>query len=137
MKIKSKDVKAIREGMHADQNGICTLCTRPIKKEHATLDHCHDTGHIRSVLHSGCNWGEGLVGEGASKAGMSKKGFLKAVLDYWEKDYSHNPIHHTHKNKEEKAVLSEIRALKKRMYKAKRASTKQRLKAKIRKLEGK
>ena len=133
MKIKSKDVKAIREGMHADQNGICTLCTRPIKKEHATLDHCHDTGHIRSVLHSGCNWGEGLVGKGASKAGMSKKDFLKAVLDYWEKDYSHNPIHHTHVDSTDR----EIKALKKRMYKAKRASTKQRLKAKIRKLEGK
>ena len=44
-----------------EQNGNCAVCGRPISlgvmgnKSDYVLDHCHDTGLVRGVLHRGCN----------------------------------------------------------------------------------
>lgn len=55
MRINPKDVKPIREQMLKEQNGVCAICSEPIAEGEAVLDHCHKTGHLRGVLHRGCN----------------------------------------------------------------------------------
>lgn len=54
-KIKYKDIASTRSTLLAAQRGCCALCNEPIEPNKAVLDHDHKTGHIRSVLHRGCN----------------------------------------------------------------------------------
>lgn len=50
------------------QNGLCALCGMPIDlniEREGVVDHDHDTGEIRGVLHRSCNSGEGKVANAA------------------------------------------------------------------------
>ncbi len=42
----------------------CPICRGSLGQRY-TLDHCHQTGHVRSVLCNSCNVGEGKVRAGA------------------------------------------------------------------------
>lgn len=39
----------------AEQGGKCVLCGEPISSGEEVGDHDHKTGHMRGVLHRGCN----------------------------------------------------------------------------------
>ncbi len=48
-----------REILFQKQNGLCPICERPllgfIRKVHSVIDHDHETGAIRGLLHNKCN----------------------------------------------------------------------------------
>lgn len=49
------DVGPYREILAARQGGLCTLCGEPLTGDGDALDHDHKAGHVRGVLHRGCN----------------------------------------------------------------------------------
>lgn len=54
-KLKYSEVAKTRASMLQSQGGTCALCSLPIAKGKDVLDHDHTEGHLRGVLHSGCN----------------------------------------------------------------------------------
>ena len=48
--------------MVKDQRGLCTICEEPLKRQ-PHIDHCHETGMIRSLLCYKCNVGLGSFGD--------------------------------------------------------------------------
>lgn len=76
------------------ENPICPLCHEIIEPDEAALDHCHDTGHVRRVLHRSCNHAEGVVKKAIRRSrSRSPEEFLANLLCYWDTDFSANPIH--------------------------------------------
>lgn len=76
------------------QQGLCALCGKPIDltvEREGVVDHDHDTGEIRGVLHRSCNSGEGKVANAAgSWIAKSMKypdiiAALKRLLAYYER----------------------------------------------------
>lgn len=61
IKMKYKDVPALRDQLLKEQNNICALCNELIQPGEEVLDHCHQLGSIRAVLHRGCNALEGII----------------------------------------------------------------------------
>jgi hypothetical protein len=53
------------EGLIAKQGGVCAVCGRPIEKGKEVIDHNHDTGKVRGVLHHRCNMVLGFLYESA------------------------------------------------------------------------
>lgn len=43
------------ETMVSEQKGMCALCCRPLGDMRQTIDHDHDTGAIRGIVHWQCN----------------------------------------------------------------------------------
>lgn len=50
------------EEMLAEQKNLCAICSKPFNKT-ADVDHNHQTGEVRALLHSSCNTALGLVKE--------------------------------------------------------------------------
>jgi len=106
--------------LHDKQKGICPLCGTYISlcnedgKDESVLDHDHDTGRIRAVLHRSCNSAEGRILNFADKRCRSEdpKSFLVNMVKYWEADYSHHPFHPDHTIEEEDERLKLKRKLK-------------------------
>lgn len=46
--------------MFESQMGLCDLCEQPLDND-IFIDHCHTQGHVRALLHSGCNTGLGYL----------------------------------------------------------------------------
>lgn len=49
--------------MFDDQMGRCAICCRTQESKRLAVDHCHQTGVIRSLLCEKCNTGIGLFGD--------------------------------------------------------------------------
>ncbi len=126
-RLKPKEVAKYRESQRKKQNGRCPLCKGYIRKEQATLDHDHSTGHVRTTLHRNCNSVEGRILHWARRSGTSPKKFLENLLKYWDMDYSKNPLHPNHRTTKQKKATN----LRRRIRKAKRSSTKARLKQEL------
>ena len=50
--------------MMASQDGKCKLCREPFgesKGKRPALDHCHETGNVRGILHANCNIALGML----------------------------------------------------------------------------
>lgn len=76
--LKPAEVAGIRTQLLKKQGGVCAICgQRIIGRDVAVLDHDHDTGFIRGVLHSSCN---GIEGRMKSLGHRSHKGVLS--VDY-------------------------------------------------------
>lgn len=131
-KLKQREVAEYRERLRKDKPR-CTICGEAIKEEDAVLDHCHKTGRIRETLHRECNALEGKVQNFVDRfmRNRNKRRVLRGLEMYHMKDFSGNPIHPKHKTPEEKQVA----VLKKRIKKAKRESTKERLRAEIKEIQ--
>lgn len=117
VKLKGKDVKSTRLSLLEQQGYKCTLCQEPCSEDEAVLDHCHKGGHVRSVLHRGCNAAEGKIMNAMRRYGITNPlTFLEQMIEY-QKMHSTNQtglIHPTHKTPEEKAAAVKARAKKKR-----------------------
>lgn len=100
MKLKASQIKAHREKQIKKQRGICPLCKEELLPPDATLDHCHTTGRIRMALHRSCNAAEGRILHWAWKRsrGDDPLLFIQNLAKYWQKDFSANPLHHSHGN---------------------------------------
>ncbi|GIX05051.1 MAG: recombination endonuclease VII [Planctomycetaceae bacterium] len=41
--------------MLEEQEGLCAICGRPLGSRGQTIDHCHETGRVRGIVHAQCN----------------------------------------------------------------------------------
>ena len=131
-KIGRKEVKAYREKLAKEQGWVCPLCREKMTPESATLDHCHTHGNIRCVLCRACNAAEGKVLSWAKRSGAEDPAaFIENLLQYWDTDYSNNPVHPTHLTSEERL----LKFYRRRLRQVKRSRTKQRYKDKISELQ--
>ena len=137
--MKYATVKEIREYLLRYQGGVCPLCREPISEgDKIALDHDHETGKIRAVLHNNCNVLEGKI------AGLLKRfpvpnpqALLYALPTYvtnsgnWPpsevQQYEH-PNHVT-------PLLRELRKLKRKLKTLKQENAKERCRAEIQSLQ--
>lgn len=128
MRLKVKEKKEFREKLLKDQNRICPLCLTEILVGEDTLDHCHETGRVRRVLHRSCNQVEGRILSWIRRSrSTDHQQFLEQLVQYWRTDYSEMPLHPSHQSEIEK----KISRLRKRMKTLKRERTKQKYRDRI------
>ena len=68
------------------QNGLCPLCGKRIDltiKGEGVVDHDHDTGQIRGILHRSCNAAEGKISNAAARWG-AKSSSYSDIIAYLE-----------------------------------------------------
>lgn len=92
------------------QGGLCPLCGKPIDmtiKGEGVIDHDHDTGEIRGVLHRSCNAAEGKISNAAARWGAKSQKYadiilyLEAIVAYLKKPGT-GMMYAMHKTPEEK-----------------------------------
>src|SRR5574337_480570 len=92
------------------QGGNCPLCGLEIDlriKGEGVIDHDHDTGEIRGVLHRSCNAAEGRVSNAAARWGAKSSAyediipFLEALVAYLKRPPTRY-IYALHKTDDEK-----------------------------------
>lgn len=115
MRIKAKDIPALRDKIASAQQGLCKLCGVALSgTAKPCLDHDHTTGRIRGVLCLNCNGIEGKIHNLARRAKRENSiyDFVKSILDYWDyfKIAPRPEIHPTHKTEDEKRLLRNKRA---------------------------
>ena len=57
------------------QDGNCGLCSEPLR-ERTCVDHCHETGAFRGLLHVGCNVALGRLGDTYEEAERRLRSYL-------------------------------------------------------------
>jgi hypothetical protein len=122
-RLKASEVAEYRATLLEQQAGYCRLCSEPIEQGDAVLDHDHKSGHVRGVLHSGCNAMLGHIENNRPRyrlTGARLRRWMNAAFDYIHGDYSHLPLHHTQRTDDEKRLLKNKRA---RVARAKKATT--------------
>lgn len=62
--------------MLVEQNGGCKVCDKTLLGKNTHVDHCHDTGKVRGLLCTNCNWGIGQLGDSLER--------LRAAVKYLE-----------------------------------------------------
>ena len=104
------------------QRGVCPLCGKPISlqvmgnKSDYVVDHDHETGEIRGVLHRSCNAAEGKVSNAAARWGAKSTKYkdiipwLHRMLDYLENNEGTGIIYPDHKTPEEREEARKQRA---------------------------
>jgi|TARA_Y100000310_G_scaffold341489_1_gene440795 hypothetical protein len=117
----AQKVKEIRDRLLKGQGGICLICNKPIERGLEVLDHQHENGRVRAVLHRSCNSLEGKIHNGIKRfAGLDTTEdnvevyelFLR-LTHFWQADYSQNPFHPSHKFAEHKEASLLRKAIKK------------------------
>jgi hypothetical protein len=95
-----------------EQGGLCPLCKNTIDlriKGEGVIDHDHDTGEIRGILHRSCNAAEGKVANAAGRWGAGGMGYdkiipwLRNMLEYLESPGT-GLMYHTHLTEDEKRL---------------------------------
>lgn len=120
-RLKQSEIAKVRTEMLAQQGGKCALCGDRISDGEAALDHCHKTGHIRGVLHRGCNAALGHVENNAPRYKLTNvvrlTRWLRSIPSYIYRDYSDQPLHYTFRTEEEKRIRRNLKARKARAAK--------------------
>lgn len=118
-RLKAKDIPVWRQQLYDEQLGI-----DPITKErigYPCLDHDHVTGRVRQVLDRDTNAFEGKVFNAWRRylrhKGVTLETALSGLLAYYRVDYSGNPLHPSHRSSEEKRILRNKRAKRRRKLK--------------------
>jgi hypothetical protein len=116
-KLKAKDVKTVRKALLEKQGFFCAICKLPCTEEQAVLDHDHTHGHVRAVLHRGCNAAEGKVMNTLRRYGIkAPEEFLRGLLAYHDLHSTNQSgyIHPAHRTEDEKKELAKKRARRRR-----------------------
>lgn len=110
VKLARTAMRSFAARMLQSQHGLCPLCLKPIDlriKGEGVLDHDHDTGLIRGVLHRSCNAAEGKISNAAARWGAKSAkypdiiAYLDNLVDYLRTPPS-NYIYPMHKTADEK-----------------------------------
>lgn len=110
-RLKSREVADYRQQLLLKQHNLCALCGDPIEPGKAVLDHDHETGHIRGVLHRGCNALEGKIVNNMARNHVTPQR-LHNMMKYWDLYHGqHQPeLHPTHRTPEEQKARAKKRA---------------------------
>lgn len=117
-KLARSQMTAYKHKLHKEQNGTCPLCQTQIDlsiKGEGVIDHDHDTGQIRGLLHRSCNAAEGKVANGAGRWGCKSMRYcdivpyLERLVAYLKKEPK-DVLYPMHKTAEEVADLRKLRA---------------------------
>lgn len=120
-KLKASEIAGVRARLSKAQGNVCKLCKLPLGdgSKRPVLDHDHDTGFIRGVLHSGCNAMLGKIENNYQRMGVNLPAFLAGAFAYIQahREPQHPLLHPTHKTDEEKRLARNARARKARAKK--------------------
>lgn len=120
-RLKTTEVASTRARLAAEQSNRCKLCTMPLGAgaDRPVLDHDHHTGHIRGVLHSGCNAMLGKVENNYKRTGVKLAPFLAGAVLYMQTHETpqHALLHPSHKTEDEKRLRKNKLATKRRAAK--------------------
>lgn len=103
------------------QDNLCPLCGKFIDlkiKGEGVIDHDHDTGEIRGVLHRSCNAAEGKISNAAGQWGAKSTSypailaFLRSLVDYLSRPTGAGVIYPMHKTADEMIDAGKLRAKK-------------------------
>lgn len=139
VKLARSSMRSYVHRLHKEQGGLCPLCSHPIDlsiKGEGVLDHDHDTGRIRGVLHRSCNAAEGKISNAAARWGAKSSSYAD-IIPYLEnlvrylKATPTNMIYPMHKTPDEKRDARALAA------KVKRAEVKAKRELALRKRQGK
>jgi len=110
VKLARSMMRSYAHKMLLEQGGLCPLCGKAIDlgiKGEGVIDHDHDTGRIRGLLHRSCNAAEGKISNAAARWG-AKCSSYEAIIPYLEnlvaylKKPARNVIYAMHKSPDEK-----------------------------------
>lgn len=116
-KLKAKDVKSTRATLLEAQGKTCAICGYECTDDQAVLDHNHKSGHVRAVLHRGCNAVEGKIVNAMRRYAIKDPvAYLTGLLRYHalHSESQTNLIHPTHKTPEEKDMARKAKVKRKR-----------------------
>lgn len=86
VKLPRSAMRSHAHRMLKEQGGLCPLCRKPIdlgEKGEGVIDHDHDTGRIRGLLHRSCNAAEGKISNAAARWGAKSSSYT-AIIPYLE-----------------------------------------------------
>ena len=95
-----------------EQGGVCPLCMKPIDlrvKGEGVVDHDHDSGEVRGILHRSYNAAEGKVANAAGRWGAGGMGYdkiipwLENMLAYLKGEGT-GLMYHSHQTEDEKRL---------------------------------
>lgn len=119
-RLTAREVPVVKAAIIKQQGGVCPLCNRGLTVETGCMDHDHVTGACRGVLCRGCNGSEGKIKNAFARYGGGMRTdlveFLRQLATYLER-YRTSPrpfVYHLHRTVDEKRVLANTRARKKR-----------------------
>lgn len=115
-------VASARTQILAAQGGLCAVCKKKIiGRDVAVLDHDHDTGIIRGVLHSSCNGIEGRMKSLGHRghAGVTSAAYIIGLGKYLEHHIKpkFNMLHPSYKSPQQKKDAKNAKARKLRAAK--------------------
>lgn len=121
-KLTRTELADLRQDLHITQVGLCALCGKPFStKNPGVVDHDHKTGHVRGLLHRGCNAALGTIENGRARYQLTDPvqfaRWARRLATYIHADHSENPIYPTHLSPEEKAEKRKVKARKARALK--------------------
>lgn len=120
-RLKTTQVKATRDSMYLAQTARCGLCKAHIVKGEDVLDHDHETGAIRGVLHRSCNALLGKVENAYRRFGVRDLASWAAGMVPYLQHHTVNRtglLHPSHKTEDEKRLARNAKARKARARKA-------------------
>lgn len=108
MQLSTSQLNKAKEEFIKKQNHKCCICQEPISMgSDVHLDHCHQTGKVRGVLHRDCNTLEGILHSRFVRSGLRNRGvdyhmWLTNLVDYLQQplgDRDYHPSHVTDQSK--------------------------------------
>lgn len=124
-KVTRGQLPRIRKELLDKQGGRCLLCWEPINlsaPREAVVDHDHNTGEIRGVLHSWCNGAEGKAYNAIARWGKcgnnpeAVRRFMVSLVNYYRQHEvaGSGLMYPSHKTDEEKRLARNAKARKQR-----------------------